>query len=154
MFHAIHFLSPHSGKKQNRPNRLRALVAGRFEREAVVHAGSVPVGRRAFGDLARHRHADHSDPPQLELLGLGDEAVDGLGLGEPEAGRGVRGPGAVLYAVAQQGDGALGLHVLRVGGSRRALVQIQQVVGNLLLFCSKEKLICKELPEEVFKRQA
>lgn len=97
---------------------LRALVAGRFQREAVVHVGSVSVSQWAFGHLPRHCHADDFEPPQLELLGLGGKAVDRLGLGEPEAGRGVRGPGTVLYGVAQQGDGALGLHILRVRGSR------------------------------------
>ncbi|KAF3854550.1 hypothetical protein F7725_022605 [Dissostichus mawsoni] len=67
----------------------------------------------ALRHLPPHRHSDDFQPALLELLGFSGKAVDGLGLGEAEDGGGVCGPGAVVHIVAQQGDGALGLHVLR-----------------------------------------
>lgn len=83
----------------------------------VRHVGIAPVGLRAFGQLSRHRHSNHFQPALLELLRIGSKVVGGLGLGEAEAGRGVRGPSAVIHTVAQQGDSALGLHVLKGGQS-------------------------------------
>ena len=119
--------------------QLRTLVAGGFLCDAVVHAGPVPVGRRSFRHLSGHRQPHDPEPALLQLLRLSGEAVDGFGLGETEAGRRVGGPGAVLHAVAQQGDGALGFHVLRVRVRENMNTQLLTVA--LVMQCKQGSVV-------------
>lgn len=84
-----------------------------FLRVVVVQVRIAAVGLLALGHISRHRHSNHLQPALLQLLAFGSEVMDGLGLREAEAGRRVHGPGAVFHRIAQEGDGALCLHVLR-----------------------------------------
>lgn len=79
----------------------------------VVQAGIAAVGLRAFWHLSCHCHSNHLQPALLKLLTFRSKVVDGLGLREAEAGGWVCGPGAVFHGIAQEGDGTLGLHVLK-----------------------------------------
>lgn len=82
-----------------------------FLNVVVVQAAAVGLG--GFRLFSRHRHADHLQPALLHLLALSSKVVDGLGLRQAKAGGGVGRPNAVVHRVAQERDGALGLHILR-----------------------------------------
>lgn len=74
------------------------------------------------GHLPCHGQTDDLEPALFEVVALGGEAVEGLGLGETEAGGRVCRPGAVVHEVAQQRDGGLGLHILE--GRERAMFML------------------------------
>lgn len=82
-----------------------------FLNVVVVQVAAVGLG--GFRLFSRHRHADHLQPALLHLLALSSKVVDGLGLRQAKASRGVGRPNFVVHRVAQERDGALGLHILR-----------------------------------------
>lgn len=90
-------------------------ISVRFLCVVVVQAGIAVVGLRAFRHLSCHCHSNHLQPALFKLLTFCSKVVDGLGLSEAEAGWWVRGPGAVINGIAQEGDSTLGLHILKRG---------------------------------------
>lgn len=79
----------------------------------VVVVQIAVVSLRAFWHVSCHGHSDHFQPALLKLLAFSSKVVNGLGLRESEVGGQVSGPGAVVHRIAQEGDGTLGLHILR-----------------------------------------
>lgn len=95
-------------------NSLLCAISTHILRVIVVRPVCVaPIALWAFWHLPCHRHSNDFQPALLVFVRFSSKVVDGLGLGKAEAGWRVCGPGALIHRVSQEGDGRLGLHVLR-----------------------------------------
>lgn len=103
----------------------------------VVHPVCVaPIVLWAFWHLSCHCHPNDFQPALLVLLRFSSEVVDRLGLGNAEAGWRVRGPCALIHRVTQEGDGRLGLNVLRGRSTVSALMPVSKSINEIgFLLC-------------------
>lgn len=94
-------------------NAASCAISSRLLCVVVIHHACIAaIGLRAIWHLSRHCHSNDFQPALLKLLSFSSKVVDGLGLGETEAGRSVCGPDAIIHRITQEGDCTLGLHVL------------------------------------------
>lgn len=121
-------------------------------RVVVVQVCIAVVGLLALWHISRHCHSNHLQPALLQLLTFSSKVMDGLGLREAEAGWRVHGPGAVFHGIAQEGDGALRLHVLRRVCRDLEVAMWMDRFDMLLCYILRRALAA--LPEELCRDRA